>query len=445
MSDKSGFRLELIPNMYEIGLFRFVLKSRKSLRLSAGIALGVLLALYAILGYVLRHCSNDFFINAFLVLFLYLVVVGVAYIFALVLGDIFFAGPWLEKMRLGSKFVPKNNDDEKALIKNKSISFILFWGFSIAVLVLGCDFVTGSNLNWFHSYGGIIHSMKSDDPSERASVLKSLSNSYHDSKWKNEEIRTLLTQLVLDEDDSVRVRAAYIVGRAKILEGADNLVTLLRDDNASNSSQSEAAIALGRLEWLPARAHLLAKEREIFAKSHKDDERLESIIYAFYEMKEQTAMRDIVEMLQTCLKDGDCGLRLQAYAFFYLKSLRVKEAPALAFSFLESPHTNDTQKCYAADVLRFTSAKSDVPRLKKQFDAVPRDLECPVLYRKFHSEAAVILFEKDTMRALILRAVGNLKEDADYDWIWMIGSNINENMHTRKVAETYARALMKKP
>ena len=65
------------------------------------------------------------------------------------------------------------------------------------------------------------------------------------------------------------------------------------------------------------------------------------------------------------------------------------------------------------------------------------------MYRKFHSEAAVVLFEKDTMRALFVRAVGNLKDAADYDWIWMVGANANENMRTRKVAEMYARALQK--
>ena len=123
--------------------------------------------------------------------------------------------------------------------------------------------------------------------------------------------------------------------------------------------------------------------------------------------------------------------------------MRPKTAAALAFSVLDNAQTTTAQKCFAADLVRFTASKTDIPKIKSLFDKAPRDLECPVMYRKFHSEAAVVLFEKDTMRALFVRAVGNLKDAADYDWIWMVGANANENMRTRKVAEMYARALQK--
>ena len=39
MAKKSGFHLELIPNMYEIGLFKFVLASQRRLRISCAVSI----------------------------------------------------------------------------------------------------------------------------------------------------------------------------------------------------------------------------------------------------------------------------------------------------------------------------------------------------------------------------------------------------------------------
>ncbi len=443
MANKSGFHLELIPNMYEIGLFKFVLASQRRLRISCAVSILATVVSFFAIGRVLRYCFLPFWANSCLMLVLYIGAIAAAYIVALTIGDIWFAGPWREKMRLGSRFVPSSIDEEKALIRNKNFLFIVFWAISIAIFAFGADFVTGSNLRWYHTYGGLIHSMHSEDASEREAVLKSLSNAIHDKKWQNPDIRDQLATMIDDPDSAVRARAAYIVGRAKIVEAADGLARLLRDDTASDDARSEAAIALGRLEWMPARAHLLAVLRSTFATNHGDNGVMMSILYAFYEMQDQTVARDISEIVETCRDSGDCGVDLQAYAYFYLKSMRPKTAAALAFSVLDNAQTTTAQKCFAADLVRFTASKTDIPKIKSLFDKAPRDLECPVMYRKFHSEAAVVLFEKDTMRALFVRAVGNLKDAADYDWIWMVGANANENMRTRKVAEMYARALQK--
>lgn len=443
MAKKSGFHLEVIPDMYEIGLFKFVLASRRRLRLSCAVGvLGIVLA-FLIIGRVLRGLFLPFWANSFLMLALYIGVIAVAYVVALALGDMWFAGPWREKMLMGSRFVPRSTEEEKALIRNKNFLFILFWAASIAIFAFGADFVTGSNLRWYHSYGGLIYSMRSQDGAEREAVLKSLSNAFHDKKWQNQDIRAQLAEMLDDSDDAVRARAAYIIGRAKIIEAADGLARMLRDSKASDEARSEAAIALGRLEWLPARAHLLAVLRSTFANDHGDNAVIISILYAFYEMKDQTVASDVSEMIEICRDKGDCGVELQAYAFFYLKSMRPKTAAPIAFSILDNASATPEQRCFAADVVRFTASKADVAKIKALFDETPRDLECPVMYRKFHSEAAVVLFEKDTMRALFVRAVGNLENDADYDWIWMVGSNTNENVRTRKVAEMYARALQK--
>lgn len=439
MAKWHGVELEIIPNMYELGLFKRAMQSRKRLRITAAVALVLLCLLYFGVGRLIHYVLSSLSLSYLCIVGLYFCVLIVSYLIALLVGDIMFAGPWLKKMRLGRKFVPEDIEEQKALVKNRNGYFICVWAASFAVLVLGCDFVTGSHVRWFHTYGGILYSMNSDSTEERTLVLKTISNPYYSKKWQNEEIREKLVDLVSDPDNNVRGFAAYICGKAKISEASEPLITLLNDRSLPPEVRAEAAIALGRLEWKPARSQLLTVLRERFKLDRSDNVLIPSILYAFFTMKDHIAAPDAVNILQSCLTET-CGENVLQYAFFYLKSLRIKQAAATSFDYLASDQTSASSRCYAADILRFTASPADVPMMKSAFEKTPQALECPVVYRKFHGEAAVILFEQDTMRALFVRAIGNLKRPEDYDWIWMVGSNPAENLQTRKVAEIYARA-----
>lgn len=439
MAKWRDFELEIIPNMYELGLFKRTMQSRQRLRITAAIALTVLCLLYFGVGRLIHYVALSLSLSYLCIVGLYFCVLIVSYLVALVVGDIMFAGPWLKKMRLGRKFLPDDIEEQKALVKNRNGYFICVWAASFAILVLGCDFVTGSHVHWFHTYGGILYSMNSDSADERKLVLKTISNPYYGEKWQNEEIREKLEELVLDSDNDVRGYAAYICGKAKISEASANLIALLNDHTMPDDVRAEAAIALGRLEWKPARSQLLTVLRERFKQNRSDNVLTPSILYAFFTMKDPIAAPDAMNILQTCLVES-CSESVLQYAFFYLKSLRIKQAASTAFDYLSSEHASVSSQCYAADILRFTASPNDVPKMKSAFDHTAQSQECPVVYRKFHGEAAVILFEQDTMRALFVRAIGNLKRPEDYDWIWMVGSNTAENLQTRKVAEMYARA-----
>lgn len=444
MGQKKGMHVEIIANMYDLGFFKRSLKSRKRLRITALATVLGLCGCYFAVGHFIRYQSQIWGVNILLTLALYIFVLVAAYLVALCIGDIFYIGPWREKMRCGSQFEPEKIEDQQALLKNRSIYFVLFWGLSIVALNFGCDFATGGNMRWYHSVGGILISMRSNDVRERENVLKTLSNVYHDKKWQHPEIRAMIVKMIRDPEVRVRALASYITGKAKIAEGADDLTMLLKGDGGEDAAMAEAAIALGRLEWKPARALLLSVLRQSFRTSHKNTQLSVAILYAFYEMKDGMLGREAVEMMSSCLEDGDCSDEVMQYGFFYLKSLRIKESRALSFRYLESPKATLPMQCYAADILRFTAERKDADKMKQRFEQTPMNAQCREIFRKYHQEAAVVLYDANTLRGLFVRAIGNLKNPKDYDWIWMVGANSAENLQTRKVAETYARALQEK-
>ncbi len=446
MAKKSGLKLEIIPNMYELGFFKKTLASRKKLRLTALFAIIALLLAFFGIGLFLHFKSTSFALNAFLLIILYAGVLIISYLLALVIGDVVFYGPWREKMAKGDAFIPEDLEEQKALLKNKNIFFILIWLISIVVLGFGCDFATGKNISWYQNVGGIILSMKSDNPDERVLVLKTISNAFHSQKWQDQDIRENITRLALDDNDEVRAWAAYVSGRAKISEAADALKSTLGDSSRSNLARSEAAIALARMEWSASRALLISTIRNTFSQSHSDTELIPAALFAFYLLKDSMAVPETIQLLKTCRLDNNCSPEILQYAFFYLKFIKAKDAAALSFEYIHDPNISNDIRCLATDILRFTAAAQNIPDMKHEFDLADPNLQCPVIYRKYHEEAAIILFEHDYLRSLLLRAIGNLSMDngRDYDWIWSIGNNTSENQQTRKVAEMYTRAMHEK-
>ncbi|MBO4349546.1 MAG: HEAT repeat domain-containing protein [Proteobacteria bacterium] len=442
MAKNNGIHIELIPNMYEIGVFRPAMATRRRLRIITICAVAILCLIFWGVGNFIHH-SVSFFINLALIIGMYIGVLLVAYLLAVTIGDVVFSGPWLEKMYKGPSFIPEDVQQQAALLKNKNIYFILMWVLSIVVLGVGCDFCTGRNVQWYQNIGSGLVLLKSDDPDEQFNALEKLSNPFHTEKWKDAEIQAQVISLLGAENETVRAQAAYLVGYARMPDAEQSLVSLLTNTNAQTHTRSEAAIALGRLDWRPARAQMMSEMRRSFAQNHADTEFVPSLLYAFYEMKDKTAVSEAVQILNTCFEQQDCSLQIYQYAFFYLKSLKISEASAVSFKYLASQVPLE-QRCYAADILRFASSQSDVPEMKRVFEKTPQTSQCDVVFRKYHSEAAIILFEQDPMRSLLLRAVGNYYDPNDYDWIWMIGSNQNENDLTRKVAEMYTRAMREK-
>ncbi len=444
MAVKKAVPIEIIPNMYELGMFKKTLSSRKRLRLTALFSVLGVCAAFGGVGYFLRNISVWSGINIILIVVLFLAGIFVSYVVALAIGDAVFAGPWRKKMMLGSKYIPDSLEEQTALLKNKNITFLLIWCGSIAVILFGCDICTGGSIRWYQNVGGTIVSMKSPEASERLFILKTISNPYYSEKWQNDDIRDHTRQLLLDENPEVQQWAAYLAGRAKISEAHEELVKLFKNNEADVVSRREAAIALGRIDWKLGRASLFQVLKSEFAKNHQEKELVPAILYAFYSMKDSMAAPETIQMLRVCLEQRDCSSEILQYAFFYLKSLKVKDAAALSFTYLDTPSITPEERCYASDILRFTAGKSDVARLKQEFDKTPSDIECPVVYRKYHEEPAIILFERDPLRALYLRSIGNQMDGADFDWIWTVGSNVKENAMTRKVAETYTRAMQER-
>ncbi|MCL2326871.1 MAG: hypothetical protein FWC40_10315 [Proteobacteria bacterium] len=435
-------QFEIVPNIYEIGLFRRTLSSRRRLRLTTLLATLALFGAFWGVGVYLRSLTAWPMVDIALILLLLGGALVGGYLWALTIGDVIFRGPWREKMLYGDRYVPEDGKAQEALLKNRNIYFILLWAVSLMVLIFGGDLVTGRHLAWYQETGTLLASMKSEDMETRRGALVSLTNPLQAKAWENMEVRAGVVSLLDDASEDIVALAAYVSSRALIVEGAQQLMGVVSNTKLSPFVRAEAATALGRMAWKPARGVLLTTLRQTFAENRAESVLMPAILFAFFDMeKDAAAVQDTMTILETCFDTRDCSDDLLTYAFFYLKSLRVHRASALAFRYFDDTSLPLGSRCMAADLLRFIATKDEVPGLKARFESTPSDVECGDKFRKYHAEAAIHLFERDPLRALLLRGVGNVMDQANYDWIWLVGSNEREHMTTRKVAEIYVRAL----
>ncbi len=438
----TGFKIEIIPDVYTIGLFKKTLSSRKRLRVTTGVALVSLWVAFFALGWFLHDVSEWPNLNLVLLLLLMAGLIVTSYLLALTVGDAFFPGPWREKMR-DPKFVPEQIDDQVALLKNRNGYFIATWFVCLVALFFVSDRMTGSMISWYSNCGGALASLRSDDASERLASLYALTNPLRTTAWEDDGIRQQI-QIILEdpnEGDDVVALAAYVAGRAIMVNTADALTAVLKNTARSEHARAEAAATLGRLDWKPARGAMITVMNQTFTQDPMNHELIPSIIYAFsYAMKDDSAVQPVMQKLETCLSTA-CSDEILQYGFFYLKSMRSTQAAPLAFKYIDDAQQPAAHRCWAADSLRFISEPKHIAEMKMRFDRTSRELVCADVFHKYHQEAAVVLFENDPMRSLYVRAVGNHMQPSDYDWIWVIGSDENELLSTRKVAEVYTRAM----
>ena len=117
--NKSGLKVEIVPDVYTLGLFKKTLSSRRRLRVTTLVAVVSTWLLFWLLSQFILNVSEWPTLNLILLISLMGVVLFVAYLIALMIGDVIFSGPWREKMRQGTRFVPATVEDEAALLKNK--------------------------------------------------------------------------------------------------------------------------------------------------------------------------------------------------------------------------------------------------------------------------------------------------------------------------------------
>ena len=429
-------RLKLVSNVSEFGLFRSVARTRGRLIAAAALVSAVMVGAGLFSTHYIIEQSSSVGLNIVIITALMIVVMLASYLQALLIGDLFFKGPWREQVILGER-TWKTDPDADVVVSNHNAEFMIV----LILLVIGnallLNFSGGGFLDRYHEEGFFLVRMRSDDPSERLAALRDMSDPTQYELWENGTLRTLIVDtLAQDQDSTVRAQAAWNAGIMKIRPAQKALIAIVEDATQSVEAREEAAVALGRLG--PDEAARRAMERALTGS--KPEER--DLKLAMLRGLGMLAMQGSHEVILPIARDAD-DEELMIYALWALQRTQSPEARAWVKQTLSDETPEEGKRlCALLDAMKMLSKPEDVSWARKEFLGNVEDTTCErVVWEERDERLHTILFS-DTLRTKYMKIVANSGDGTRYrTWFETIAHDPSQEWSLREAAAAIVKQI----
>lgn len=400
-------------NVSEFGLFRSAAKTRG--RLIAIVILVTALEVGVAIGsahYVLE-VSASVGLNLFIITANMMLVLVASYLQSVLLGDIFFGGPWRERVILG-KEVPGAVQDHNA-------EFMIMLLVLVIANAIGLNFVSNGFFDTYEAEGFFRAQLRSTESDERLSALVELGDVTNFELWENRNLRTLVETHMTDNDPGVRARAAWTLGEMKATAKRPALINALEDENLE--VRREAAHALGKLG--NHEESRIALETNLQVAS--DHEFKISLLRGLALMESPLSSK----IAWSFTRDENEEVSLHAYWV-----LRNGAEPGVREELrrrVEEPKT-DKELCALLDTLKMVATDEDTNWARRRFASAPAKAGCePLVWEDLNERQHYVLYS-DSFRVKYMKIVANATGTQHRGWFGRIVADPEQPWRVREVA-----------
>ncbi len=404
-------RLQLIPNVSEIGLLVPLARSRGRLIASALASTAALFAVTAFVASYIMEFSTSVGVNLLLITAAMLFIVVAAYIQAMLIGDLFFPGNFREDVLL-NRLRELDPNSPEALDQTRYRSYNLAFLVAVLLLLLGNYVATraafGDWLEAYHQIGYNLTELRADDDDARKRAFTDLAKPLYKDLWTDPRlVETVRAQLKHPRPEA-RQLAAWGAGAMHMTPLYDDLLALLQSEDKDTAAA--AAVALGKLGDPRAWPHLQA------------------LLERAWDRDPQLALAGLRGVAMSRAQDlGPIAMRYAALdqpelrdtAHFALMQIAYLPARGDLFERLESG--SPEAQCAALESLKFIAAPEDIPRLKARFQSL--DTDDPTCQERLWIEPndhKNHIIWSETHRIKLLKAVWNAGHGAELEWFHTI-------------------------
>ncbi len=431
-------RIKLVSNVSEFGLFRSVASSRGRLIITVILVSALMIgAGLACTNYIIEQ-STSVSLNIGIITILMIIVMLASYLQAILVGDLFFKGPWREQVILGERKW-KTDPDADVVVSNHNAEFMIV----LIMLVIGnallLNYSGGGFLDRYHEEGFFLVRMRSDTPSERLAALQDMSDPTQFDLWENPTLRDLVAStLETDDDPKVRAQAAWNAGIMKIQTARKPLVALVKDTSQPPEVREEASVALGRLgRDEEARAAI----DNALAQSKDGPRELKIGLLRGLGMIAMQGSYDTILPLAQQTDDKE----VMIYALWALQETQAPEARQWVKKQLSDDTPEEGERlCALLDAMKMLSKPEDVSWARKEFLSITEDTSCErVVWEERDERLHTILFS-DTLRTKYVKIVANSGEGTRYrTWFETIAHDPSQEWSLREAAAAIVKQIDK--
>ena len=421
-------RIQLVTDVSQWGLLSWPAATRRRLVLSTVVitALSFLSALLS--AQFILEISASVLVNLLLITANMFLLLVAAFLQSALIGDLFFAGPWRERVFLGQR--PKDPESlDLTTINDHNAEFIALIILAILANAFALNLSTGGFFAHYHDEGFFHVQMRHHDPDQRIASLASIADPNNNRLWERDGLRELIVTSFDDPSPEVQQQAIFTAGALQILRARPRLREIAAEEQDPHT-RAEAAFTLGKL----GRDQV---SRLLLEELLSPDEPTEVRLGAFRGL---TRMADPHSVEPVVAHIDDEQEEIQAYAFWTLARIGSSLPRDQVRAVIESePH--GFRRCAALEAFKLVAATEDSTWARRQFQNADREHYCQPLTFEERDERIHHVIWGESVRVKWLKTVGNTDPYEHRNWLQRLLADPDEEVHVRDVAAEILRQM----
>ncbi|MFU8805840.1 MAG: HEAT repeat domain-containing protein [Bradymonadaceae bacterium] len=427
-------RIQLVTDVSKWGLLKWPARTRRRL-VASTVAVSILtIAMGMWSAHYILVASSSVMVNLLVITITMMVVLITAFMQSILVGDLFFPGPWREHVFLGNK--PEGDKLDINVIDDHSAEFTIVLILLVIANAFALNLVTGGFLDQYHNEGFFQVRMRSDSPQERIATLQKLAEPNNYSLWERPAIQELIIDAFDDPHEDVRKQAVWNVGDLEMSIAREPVHALLVNPDIPDPVRGEAAVALGKLgEDTDARDSLQA----IAAAAEASTELRVDALRGLGLMASPRAVPDVAKLID------DPDETVMIYAFWVLARIGSDQARDSVREVIDSELGSEAplgpRACAALDAFKMVATEDDTMWARRQFQRFDTTQICEgVLWEERDGRPQQIVWG-ESVRLKLLKIVANTNPFDHRDWIQRLVNDPDEDWYLREVADEILRQM----
>ncbi|MFW5968656.1 MAG: HEAT repeat domain-containing protein [Persicimonas sp.] len=418
-------KIKLVTNVSEYGLMNGLAKTRLRLVISTVVALATtyLVGLWAA-DFIFER-SSSVVLNLGLITVMMMMLIAAAYLLTVLVGDLFFPGPWREQVLLG-----ESTQDKQISVADHSAEFMIVLILAVVGNAYALNRVADDFLTRYHNEGFYQVRLRADDPEERLAALEDIVDPMNYELWELEGIQQTVLDAFDDSDQEVRERAYWTAGHIELEDAQGDLLAVL-DSEAEADEKATAAIALGKM----GRPDVVYEPLEELAlESEKTDAKV-GALKGLGLLEDDRVIEDIAPLL-----DHD-NQEVMLHAYWALREIGSEEARPYIRDKIDSD-LEGIERCAAYDALKHTATDDDMTWARRQFQRIEDDEDAceHKIWTDLDDEQYYIVYG-DSYPVKLIKIVANTAAYEYEDWFQQLVNDTSRPWRTREVADQVLRQI----
>jgi hypothetical protein len=420
-------KIKIITNVSEFGLFRPLAQTRSRLVISTLVGLAITYgAGLGAANYVLEQ-SPSVMLNLLIITGMMMLVLVASYLLTILIGDLFFPGPWRENVILG-----QDVDDELSAVEDHSAEFLILLFLCVVGNALALNYAAGDFFAKYHGDAFYKVMLRAESPEDRLDALADIPDPMNHELWDDPELAETVVAAFDDPNQKVRERAYWTAGFLQAKQARADLLAVL-DADASAAEKAAAAVALAKFD--KANERTLDAVESLLNSSEEPAARIGAL--RSLGLMGTDARPAVESVIQATKSDDE---RVMIYAYWCLRKIRGEKARDYVRQVIETDPTGK-KRCAAYDAMKLVATKQDVLWARKAYRDASVEKACePVIWWDNGQDKHYILWN-DSFREKVLKIIANTAAVEYEDFFQRVVNDPSEDWRIREVASAVLKKI----